>query len=191
MKRLTIIFILTFVSVVKLYGNQNNVFLDGNHFFMGYTVNIPTEYFGLSILYTRPKTVGFIVEAKLSLPGKPEPYYSTITQWEAEVFYGDPKLGSRETYLTTNIGLTYTFSKRFGFYSGMGYTIYTEYNQYDDPTNILGDTYWIEVNEINGFNFLGGFLIGLIKNVASHIGLETNPFGITLGLDFKIDYLFE
>jgi len=190
MKKIIFILLFMVLSFVNLYGFKGSSLMDGNHFFVGYVVNIPTEYFGVVFLYTRSKAIGFFLDAKLSLPGEPDPYYSTITKWEAEVFYGDPKIGNRSTYFTTNIALTWVFSKRFGLYAGLGYTIFTKYNQYDDLTNILGDTYWIKVDEKEGLNFLGGLMFIFIEDIASHVGLETNPFGVTVGIDFKLDSLF-
>ncbi|MDA3814721.1 MAG: hypothetical protein PF570_10780, partial [Candidatus Cloacimonetes bacterium] len=70
-------------------------------------------------------------------------------------------------------------------YGGLGVSIYSEYRQYKDEYEILGNDgeYWIENDDKSktALNALGGVIFYIDSSWVMQIGAESQPTGITIG----------
>lgn len=168
-------------------------------FGVGYSANLPKEYFGFNLLAinSEPMKFGIFVDAKMNLdPRQRDNYYSNISKYEASVIWGDRNTGKCDSWLSINCSLIFTLTSNLAIYSGVGHTSYRTYLEYRDPFRILGDNgkYLVFDAEEGSVNVLGGVII-VIKNSNNstdslpftwfvQFGLESNPQGITFGLGF-------
>lgn len=154
---------------------------------LGYVSNIPDAPVGFNLIVhdTANNSVGFFADVKLGFTGdrKDSEYYENISQQQAEG-WGDAEISDYNEGALINAGLTFKISREVLFFSGVGYSEFSNYKVFKDETYILGNNGKYSVDsgtESSGVNFTAGFMI-FANDVFFTAGADTNPAGATLGL---------
>lgn len=144
------------------------------------------EYAGLSLYRVYPGKIGWFAEAKIgrTFSWRTSDYYENISISEAEG-WGDRLLKNDAVHDTYSAGITYVVNRGLFLYSGVGYTASRSYRQYHDDLGILGDNgdYWVDgPNGGSSTNMLVGLIIRAKERTVFHVGYDTSPSGLNLGI---------
>ena len=154
---------------------------------VGFVANIPKEFLGLNLISTSKQSFGLYFDFKIGLIQgyNTDDFYDNISVNKAENIYMDQLLKKNDSWVSINVGLTKVVLKNLVLYGGSGISFYSEYRQYKDEFEILGDNgkYWIENDDESKItlNALGGFIIQIDPKFAFQIGAESQPTGVTIG----------
>ncbi len=154
---------------------------------LSWVMNVPAkEYAGLSLYRVYPGKIGWFGEVKFgrTLTWRTSDYYENISISEAEG-WGDRLLKNDTVYDTYSAGITYVVNPGLFLYSGVGYTDSRSYRQYHDDLGILGDNgdYWVDGTKGgSSTNVLVGAMIRASERTVFHIGYDTSPSGLNLGI---------
>ncbi len=160
---------------------------------VGYAVNIPNTFVGLTALGMTPKLfggAGLYADVKFTTSStSSDPYYiSDISVLQAEATFGDLFFDDQSDWLSINFALVYAVSRELAVYGGAGYTRETNYREYFDDSGTRGEMgfYWISDSEASGnrVNLLGGAFIRAGRSIMFQMGVESQPKGVTIGIMF-------
>jgi opacity protein-like surface antigen len=165
-------------------------FNSGNRFLLGYAVNIPNQYLGVTIGVSRPQAVGLFLEYKMDLTTlEIAPYLSeNLTVEDVEtIFYADTLKDSRYSWISVNGGITWPINDHFCSYLGLGASFHKAYRQYREPYTggISADgSYWVrdESNSTVNLNITGGVYYKLGRYFYLQLGGDIRPLGLVAGL---------
>ena len=163
---------------------------------LGYVVNAPNQYVGLSghVLTTVAGGLGFYVDGKITRPTIADDQFfdPSITAQFVDDNYGDVPLGDEEEYLSVNFALMRPLTPELLMYAGAGYTSRTVYVEYQDLTEGRGQSgfYWVEdpENAATGLNVLFGAFFKIGRNVSLQFGVESQPRGATVGASYSVPF---
>jgi len=158
---------------------------------VSYVANIPEQPLGISFIALTPTGWGFYGDIKTGI-GAPsdDELYESISISQAENTFNDKLLDKHEEWLSVNLGVARSLlEKTLALYVGVGLSFSSNYRQYNDKHNILGDNgeYWIldeDEDEVET-NFLGGIYWFASEKIALSLGVETQPEGISLGIGYR------
>jgi len=160
----------------------------------GYVANIPQELLGFNFIKVSKQNFGFYIDLKAGLPMRDgaDDFYDNISVNKAENIFGDRLIKKDDNWLSMNAGITKVILNHLAFYGGLGFSIYSEYRQYKDEFEILGDDgeYWIENDDKSKttLNALGGVIIQIDPRWIMQIGAEAQPTGISIGFGKILDF---
>ena len=158
-------------------------------------VAFPNTQFGMLIGQINPKSVGWFGEIRGGYGIPEDDEYDRSVKW-AEETMGDSKIDEKNIYASYLGGINYlTNSKKTILYVGFGITKASNYNQYYDPFEILGNDgkYWIEDDA--DYETITSFTAGIIFIkmkysddffLTSSFSILSSPFnvGISLGTEW-------
>ena len=160
---------------------------------VGFTANLPMEYFGLCIAGSRPEKIGLYLDLKTSISFKSggDDFYENISVNKAENIFGDNLIDTSDSWTSFNAAGTKRISGQVTIYLGLGVSLYRKYRQYKDEFEILGDhgEYWIEDESESKttLNTLGGiFIVPSESKITIQFGVEGQPAGFTAGIGGKL-----
>lgn len=160
----------------------------------GYVANIPQELLGFNFIKVSRQDFGFYIDLKAGLPMRAgaDDFYDNISVNQAENIFGDRLIKKDDNWFSMNAGITKVISNHLAFYGGLGFSSYSEYRQYKDEFEILGDDgeYWIENDDKSKttLNALGGVIIQIDPRWIMQIGAEAQPTGISIGFGKILDF---
>lgn len=163
---------------------------------VGYVVNAPNQYVGLSghVLTTVAGGLGFYVDGKITRPSiaDHQTFDPNTTAQFVDDNYGDIPLGDEEEYRSVNFALMRPLTPELLLYAGAGYTSRTVYVEYQDLTEERGrgGFYWVEDpdNAGSGLNVLFGGFFRIGRNVSLQFGAESQPRGVTVGASYAVPF---
>ncbi|MDO9067137.1 MAG: hypothetical protein Q7W05_01615, partial [Deltaproteobacteria bacterium] len=87
-------------------------FNSGNRILLGYAANIPNQYVGFTLSFSRPRTWGIFLDYKMNTTSlEIAPYlYDDLTVQYVEEVYGDTLKDNCSSWISVNGGLTWPFS---------------------------------------------------------------------------------
>ncbi len=184
--------------IIVLLIHEKNVraedfsFLEKLHLLSGWVVNIPEQFIGFQIAFTKPRAIGFFLDAKSGYPVREyeQHFYHSITVSQAEHLFNHYHLSTDRNWISLNLGVTRVVSARFAIYGGAGYSYRMVYRKYYDPQEVLGDhgDYWIKDRHQSKskINLLVGFLVNLNSVVIGRFGIEKTPPGVSVGFGWLV-----
>jgi hypothetical protein len=170
-------------------------FRNATFFGLGYVVNVPNVYSGISAVALSSGVLGgagLYADVKFSTdsPGNDPYLIPGVTAQEAEILWADELGTEKSAYLSVNLALVFAITPELGLYAGAGYTDEKHYREYWDEAQERGDLgfYWVADPEGTGarINLLGGALFRLHKHLFMVLGLEAQPRGATVGLSLAL-----
>jgi len=136
---------------------------------------------------------GWFVEYRMGNGPSDDEFYDCSVKW-AEETIGDSKIDDKTGYTSFSGGFTYGINPITTVYLGGGITTATNYNQYYDSFEILGDDgkYWIEddaesatkINLTAGFMFHNAIIFNTPVTFAFALNLFPMNFQLSIGLRF-------
>lgn len=163
-------------------------FNSGTRFLLGYAVNIPNQYLGFTLGFTRPKTWGIFLDYKMDYYNLTiSPYLYDYTPEYVEQYYtADTLIDSYDSWATVNAGITKPISDHLCAYLGLGLSFHKAYLQYYEPYKNMGDNgyYWIndDANSAVNLNVSGGVYYKFGRYLYLQLGGEIRPLGLVAGL---------
>lgn len=163
---------------------------------VGFVVNAPNQYLGLSghVLTGVAGGLGLYVDGKIVRPSvaDEENFDGGITAQFVDDNYGDVPLGEEEEYRTVNVALMRPLTPELLLYAGAGHTSRTVYVEYQDLSEERGRSgfYWVEDpdNAATGVNVLLGAFFRISRNVSLQFGVESQPRGATVGASYSVPF---
>lgn len=161
---------------------------------IGYVVNAPNQYVGLSghVLTRYMGGLGLYVDAKTTRP--------TVTddekfeeEWTAQFVddnFGDIPFGDESEYWSINAAVMRPTTPELILYLGGGYTernVYVEYIDDQGERGVAG-VYWVEDTDeaASGLNVIAGAFFRIARSVSLQFGVEAQPRGVTVGASYAI-----
>lgn len=187
-----IFMIISFSILVAQYQKQYKGFKLYDNAFMGYVGNFPQEFIGFNLIRLNRNKAGFYIDLKVGVPMREgaDNFYDNISVNKAENIYGDDFLRKDGNWISLNACLTKVITDYIAVYGGFGYSAYSQYRQYYDEFEILGDNgkYWIddEGESKSSINILAGIFFPLSSLWNMQIGAEYQPAGLSLGFARKL-----
>lgn len=161
---------------------------------VGYVVNAPNQYVGLSahVLTQVMGGLGLYVDGKITRPSVRD-RDNFETQWTAEYVennFGDVPFGDLDEYTSINLALMRPITPELIAYAGAGYTdrsVYVEYLNEERERGTSG-IYWVEAPDdaATGVNVLLGGFFRISRSMSLQFGIETAPRGATVGASFAV-----
>lgn len=171
----------------------------GPHVALGYVVNAPHQYIGVSgrILSDRWGGIGLYVDTKFDAtsPRDEAGFESEMTVQQAQA-RGDQFIQQEESWRTLlNVALVRPVTPELMLYLGAGYTRVQYFSEYldlstdEDRPGVLGN-YWVEEDEAeqNGANVIGGGIFRATPRIDLQFGFEAAPAGATVGANFRLPF---
>ena len=196
--KLLCFFSVLFIHSLCMAQSKTNIVINGfksnDTKIFGYIANIPQELLGFNFVKLANTDFGFYIDLKAGLPMRDgaDDFYDNISVNKAENIFGDQLLKKDDNWLSLNAGLTKVVSNQLAIYAGLGFSIYSEYRQYKDEFEILGDNgkYWIENEDKSKttLNALGGIIFKINPTWIMQIGAEAQPTGISIGFGKILDF---
>lgn len=149
--------------------------------------NITRAPVGVGIHWSRRGKLGGYIEARVSESGEPENSYLPGLNEQTVIDAGNLRLRERESWRIINAGVTYGVDERMSVFGGIGFSSGASYNRYDDPNSTFnnGNAFWVtDEDRGGGLNLNGGIVFRFNPSLVAEVGLDTRPFGLTLGLGF-------
>jgi len=175
------------------YDDEGPGFNSGNRLVLGYAVNIPSQYVGFTLGFTRPKTWGLFLDFKMNTTSlEIAPYlYDDLTVEYVETHYtADTLKDNSSSWVSVNCGMTRPLNDHFCSYLGLGASFHKAYLQYREPYEGMGDKgyYWIndDANSTVNLNATGGIYYKLGRYFYLQLGGELNPLGLAAGLGLAL-----
>ncbi|MBI5805440.1 hypothetical protein HZA73_05290 [candidate division TA06 bacterium] len=165
-------------------------FNSGTRIILGYTANIPNQYIGFTLGFSRSRTYGLFLEYKMDLTLlEISPYLSeNLTVEDVETaFYADTLKDTGYSWISVNSGITWPINDRFCSYLGLGASFHKAYRQYREPYTggISADgSYWVrdDANSTVNLNVTGGIYCKLGRYLYMQLGGDIRPLGLVAGL---------
>ena len=168
---------------------EGSGFNSGTCLMLGYAANIPNQYVGFNLGFTRPKTWGIFLDFKMnttSLEIAPYLYDDLTVDYVEEFYTADTLKDNRSSWVSINCGMTRPLNNSFCTYLGLGAAFHKAYLQYREPYDGMGDHgyYWIndDANSTINLNVTGGIYYKLGHYFYLQIGGDLNPLGLVAGL---------
>lgn len=161
---------------------------------LGYVVNAPNQYVGLSghFLTGALGGLGLYLDGKIDRPSE-ESRDNFQPQWTAEHVddtFGDQFVGRNEEYVSFNAALMRPITPELIAYLGAGLSDRRAYVEYYDLGQERGTSgfYWVEDTDAQatGVNVLGGAFFRISRNVFLQFGVEAIPRGATVGASYSL-----
>lgn len=162
---------------------------------IGYVTNAPDILTGVSAYWTGSLLggLGLYIDVKgnLSTPADEPGFIEELTMAEVEATPGQRLQRDQSAWLSVNAALLRPLSPELMVYLGAGYGHENLYSRFMDSAELVeGDhfgLYWVKDEEVSGgkVNFLGGAFFRLGSRLALQFGVESEPFGGTLGLSYS------
>ena len=163
-------------------------FKSGDTKIFGFVTNLPQQFVGFNFVKLSNTNLGVFIDMKAGLPirtNDDDDFYDNISVNKAENIFGDQLLNKDNHWFSINAGSTKVISQYTAIYVGLGVSLYSEYRQYKDDFEILGDNgkYWIENDDKSKttINALGGIIFKINPTWVMQIGAEAQPTGISIG----------
>lgn len=192
-KLIIVIFIIIPFSLLVAQNRSNpKSFKSWDNLFFGYIGNFPKEFIGFNLIRLNRNKAGFYIDLKTGIPMRQgaDNFYDNISINKAENIFGDEFLKKDGNWISINVCLTKVITEYIAVFGGLGYSAYSQYRQYYDDFEILGDNgeYWIEDEgkSKSEINILGGFFFPLNSLWNMQIGAEYQPAGVSLGVARKV-----
>jgi len=170
-------------------------FNSGTRLILGYAANIPNQYLGFTLGFTRPKTWGIFLDYKMNTASlEIAPYlYGDLSVYDEEQTIrslSDTFIGVRDSWISVNAGITRPLNDRFCSYMGIGISFHRVYRQYYEIYGNMGDNgyFWIndDANSTVNLNATGGIYCKLGRYFYLHLGGDTRPLGLVAGLGLAL-----
>jgi opacity protein-like surface antigen len=164
-------------------------------FGIGYTANLPDVQVGGStyVLLPRWGGVGVYVDAKFGVSGPPKElgYDASVSAAEIENDLGGTFVKAEGTWWSANAALMRPLSPYFTLYVGGGVAHQSSYRLYnvDRDLNVgVGGVVWARDTRGDEYrpNVMVGMITRLTSRMSAHIGYETAPDGVTVGLSLRL-----
>ncbi|MBI4727753.1 hypothetical protein HY768_11140 [candidate division TA06 bacterium] len=162
-------------------------FNSGNRILLGYAANIPNQYLGFTLGFSRPRTWGLFIDYKMNTASLDiaSYLYDYTVEYVATVYTSDTLKDTRGSWITVNGGMTRPLNDNFCAYLGLGVSFYRVYRQYYEPYKNMGDNgyYWINDDQSStaNFNANAGVYYKLGRYFYLHLGGDIRPLGLTAG----------
>ncbi|MDO9390753.1 MAG: hypothetical protein Q7U71_03155 [bacterium] len=166
-------------------------FNSGTRLILGYSANIPNQYLGFNMGFTRPRTWGIFVEFKMNYTSlEIAPYlFDDLSVYDEEQTIrslSDTFIGARDSWISLNTGITRPLNDRFCSYLGLGVSFRRVYRQYYEIYGNMGDNgyFWIndDANSTVNLNVTGGVYCKLGRYFYLQLGGDLRPLGLVAGL---------
>ena len=154
---------------------------------LGYFIDIPNAYLGLSGAFINSKFGLFFSFATSTKGFDDKNYYDNISVGTAGGVWNDRQTGkdlNSELYI---LGAYFNIYRNIFGYGGIGYVNREHFIQFYDKFQILGDngSYWVKENSEENFCLCGGIMI-VINNVYVQLGTGTmSPASVQFGIGGK------
>ncbi len=166
-------------------------FNSGTRLILGYAANIPNQYVGFNLGFTRPRTWGIFLDFKMNTASlEIAPYlYDDLSVYDEEQTIrslSDTFIGVRDSWISVNTGITRPLNDRFCSYLGLGVSFHRVYRQYYEIYGSMGDNgyFWIndDANSTVNLNVTGGVYYKLGRYFYLQLGGDLRPLGLVAGL---------
>jgi len=163
-------------------------FNSGTRLILGYTANIPNQYVGFTLGFSRPRTWGIFLDYKMNTTSLDiAPYlYDYTPEYVNTIYWSDTLKDHSSSWISVNAGMTRPLNDRFCSYLGLGISFRKAYLQYYEPQGNNGDNgyYWIndDANSTVNLNVTGGVYCKLGRYFYLQLGGDIRPLGLVAGL---------
>lgn len=163
-------------------------FNSGTRLILGYTANIPNQYVGFTLGFSRPRTWGIFMDFKMNTTSlEIAPYlYDYTPEYVDTTYWSDTLKDRKSSWISVNAGLTRPLNDHFCAYLGLGTSFRKAYLQYYEPQGSNGDNgyYWIndDANSTVNLNVTGGIYYKLGRYFYLQLGGDIRPLGLVAGL---------
>jgi opacity protein-like surface antigen len=167
-------------------------FNSGTRLILGYAANIPNQYVGFTLGFTRPRTWGLFLDYKMNTTSlEIAPYlYDYTPEYVDTTYWSDTLIDHNNSWISVNAGLTRPINDRFCAYLGLGISFRKAYLQYYEPQGNNGDNgyYWIndDANSTVNLNVTGGVYYKLGRYFYLQLGGDIKPLGLAAGLGLSL-----
>lgn len=161
---------------------------------IGYVANAPDQLIGGGAYAVLPFLggAGVYVDYKADVlsPAREDNYLDDFTADDARE-EGDLLFADRDSWSAWNLALVWAVTEDVLLYGGGGQanrTVYGEFSS-NDPDRGTAGWYWVEDDgaSTTEVNVLGGAIVRLMGPIRVHLGLESAPVGMTVGLSYLLD----
>ena len=177
---------------INYLDDEGSGFDSGTRLILGYAANIPNQYVGFALGFSRPKTWGIFLEYKMNTTSLDiaSYLYDDLSIDRVENVYGDTLKDQRSSWISVNGGMTRPLSDRFCGYLGLGLSFRKAYRQYREPYQGMGDNgyYWINdgPNSTVNLNVTGGIYYKVGRYFYLQLGGDFKPLGLAAGLGLAL-----
>ena len=168
--------------------------LDRTQFGIGFVANAPDEMTGLGGYVVFPKWggLGVYVDAKFDYenPSGLEEFEAGLTPAQVQADWeGATVLEYQSSYRGFNVALIKAINPYLMAYAGGGVAQRTRYWEFEESSWTLGKggIFWVEApsEKETRMNMMIGVMMRMSSRISSQFGLETQPRGITAGINLR------
>lgn len=190
MKAATLFTILAILSCPATSQETDSTGESVRRIWYGFISSVPGVPFGASVGLATSNRVGFYAALKMNFKdiGKDaSDFYQNISEEKARNTFHDPEKSSRTGITVIEAGITGRVLRNLYAYLGVGYTMRTDYKQFQDEFRILGKDglYWVKTGDNSTINLNGGIVLFLVRGPYLQLGFDTSPGWINLGIGFS------
>jgi hypothetical protein len=191
LKKSLILFLIVLIFISLVFSRKKN---NKSNFGLGFAISPTVPLYKLSLYGISKGGMGFELAAVTNSKwkDKEDNYYDSIDNVTAEETFGDEQLSTAtgKTLIFGNI--IFRISSKLFVYGGPGYGTSQKFNEYDDPTHILGEhgKYWVEADE-KGDSWLtidAGLKFLAAENFGFELGYIAKPSAVMFGANLNLKY---